>query len=636
MELAYALAVAAVAAVLAAILAALLVLRRISVPSGAGGDSDALIRLTEEVSALKDARSELERRLAVEEQKASRVAELEAALRERSAAADGLRDLKADAEKDAAAAREALEAAQAALAEMRSRIGELQGEARDRAVREDELTRGKADLESRLAAREEALARVEAATDDLRRRLVAALESADAARALGDELRRERADLEGQLAARAEALSRTEAVAADLRERLETERRSLTEARARIDAETKAHADLRIRHAALRETLDQERSQAAERLALMADAKERLTTEFKLLADEMLKRHGEAFAKQNREQVDSLLEPLRGRIVEFQQGLQASQTESAKERAALAEQIRTLGETSARMTQETLNLTRALKGKAQTQGAWGEMILSTILERSGLRNGEEYVTQESRTAEDGTRLRPDVVVRLPGGQSVVIDSKVSLTAFEAYVNAEADHDRVSHLTRHVTSVRTHVRSLGGKGYHQVTEGVLDYVVMFVPIEGALAAALQEDPGLTGFAAEQGVAIATPSTLMAMLRTVANVWHVERRNRNADEIAERAGKLFDKFVGFVADMQQLGSRLDGAQKCWTDAMGKLQSGRGNLVRQVEMLREMGARTNKSLPSELLDGARVDLPRLAALAGADRTAADGLAAQTVAAS
>ena len=636
MELAYALAVAAVAAVLAAILAALLVLRRISVPSGAGGDSDALVRLTEEVSALKDARSELERRLAVEEQKASRVAELEAALRERSAAADGLRDLKADAEKDAAAAREALEAAQAALAEMRSRIGELQGEARDRAVREDELTRGKADLESRLAAREEALARVEAATDDLRRRLVAALESADAARALGDELRRERADLEGQLAARAEALSRTEAVAADLRERLETERRSLTEARARIDAETKAHADLRIRHAALRETLDQERSQAAERLALMADAKERLTTEFKLLADEMLKRHGEAFAKQNREQVDSLLEPLRGRIVEFQQGLQASQTESAKERAALAEQIRTLGETSARMTQETLNLTRALKGKAQTQGAWGEMILSTILERSGLRNGEEYVTQESRTAEDGTRLRPDVVVRLPGGQSVVIDSKVSLTAFEAYVNAEADHDRVSHLTRHVTSVRTHVRSLGGKGYHQVTEGVLDYVVMFVPIEGALAAALQEDPGLTGFAAEQGVAIATPATLMAMLRTVANVWHVERRNRNADEIAERAGKLFDKFVGFVADMQQLGSRLDGAQKCWSDAMGKLHSGRGNLVRQVEMLREMGARTSKSLPPELLDGARINLPRLAALAGGEEEAADGPAAEVVAAS
>lgn len=629
MELAYSLAVAAIAAVLAAILAVLLVLRRISTPSGAGAGPEALSRLTEEVSALKDARAELERRLAAEEQKALRVAELEAALRERSAAADGLRDLKADAEKDAATAREALEAAQTALAEMRARIGELQDEARDRASREDALIHAKAELESRLAARTEALSRTESIVTELRERLETERRSLTEAQARIDLLRGERAELE---TAAAEARARL----AEKSEHGEALRRRLEEAEALRDAEARAHADLRIRHAALRETLDQERSQAEERLALMADAKERLTAEFKLLADEMLKRHGETFARQNREQVDSLLEPLRRRIVEFQQGLQASQTETAKERAALAEQIRTLGETSARMTQETLNLTRALKGKAQTQGAWGEMILSTILERSGLRNGEEYVTQESRTAEDGTRLRPDVVVRLPGGQSVVIDSKVSLTAFEAYVNAEADHDRAAHLTRHVLSVRTHVRSLGGKGYHQVADGVLDYVVMFVPIEGALAAALQEDPGLTGFAAEQGVAIATPSTLMAMLRTVANVWHVERRNRNADEIAERAGKLFDKFVGFVADMQQLGSRLDGAQKCWSDAMGKLHSGRGNLVRQVEMLREMGARTSKSLPPELLDGARINLPRLAALAGGEEEAADGPAAEVVAAS
>jgi DNA recombination protein RmuC len=330
-----------------------------------------------------------------------------------------------------------------------------------------------------------------------------------------------------------------------------------------------------------------------------------MSKEFKVLAEEVMKNHGDTFSKQNREQITGLLTPLRDKLTEFQQGLQNAHTESAKERATLAEQIRNLTTESSKMTSETHNLTQALKGKTQTQGAWGEMILATILERSGLREGEEYVTQESHSLEDGARLRPDVVVNLPGGQRIVVDSKVSLTAFEAFVSADNDATRAVQMKSHVNSLRTHIKSLGSKEYHALTGDGLDYVIMFVPIEGALAVALQEEPGLTAFAAENNVAIATPSTLMIALRTVANVWRVERRNRNAETIAKRAGLLYDKFAGFVSDMDGLGDRLRKASESYDAAMGKLSTGRGNLLVQVEQLKEMGAKTSKSLPKPSMD-------------------------------
>ena len=260
---------------------------------------------------------------------------------------------------------------------------------------------------------------------------------------------------------------------------------------------------------------------------------------------------------------------------------------------------------SAQMTLETSNLTRALKGETQTQGAWGEMILSSLLERSGLREGEEYVAQENNADEDGNRLRPDVVVNLPGGQRIVIDSKVSLVAFHACVNADSDEVRAEQLARHLASVRTHIRTLASKEYHSAVGSQLDFVVMFMPIEGALATALQADPELTAFAVQNNVAIATPTTLMIALRTVANVWNVERRNRNAENIAIRAGKIYDKLVGFLEDMGALGARLNQARNSFDEAMGKLSHGKGNLVQQVENLKSLGARTNKNLPPNLLD-------------------------------
>ena len=360
-------------------------------------------------------------------------------------------------------------------------------------------------------------------------------------------------------------------------------------------------AEIRV----LGERLQLERDQAGEKLELLKEAKERLTLEFKVLADSVLKEHGEAFSKQNREQIGTILTPLKESLSTFQQGLAAAHTESTRERATLAEQIRRLTEESSKMTAETGNLTRALKGKSQMQGAWGEMVLKTILERSGLREGEEFVTQQSHSAEDGSRFRPDVIVNLPNGQKIIVDAKVSLTAFQDYVNAEDETERGAHLVRHAQSLRGHIKDLARKEYHQLDGASVDYVIMFVPIEGALAAALLDDPALTAAALDSSVTIATPTTLMIALRTVANVWQVERRNRNADAIADRAGKLYEKFAGFLSDMGQLGDRLTSAQKSYGNAMNKLQSGPGNVVRQIEQLKELGARTSKSLSVASVD-------------------------------
>jgi DNA recombination protein RmuC len=356
--------------------------------------------------------------------------------------------------------------------------------------------------------------------------------------------------------------------------------------------------------ATLREALSQERRQADEKLALLADARAKMTQEFRVLADEVMRGHSQQFGEQNREQIGALLNPVREKLSEYQQGLQAAQLETARERATLAEQIRALSEASAAMTSETTNLTRALRGQVQLQGAWGEMVLATVLQRAGLREGEEYEAQKSVAGETGQRLRPDVVVNLPGGQRIVVDAKVSLLAFESHVNAEAEEQRARHLEAHVMSMRAHIRGLGEKRYPAAIGGGLDYVIMFVPIEGALAAAVQASPDLTALAAERNVAIATPTTLLIALRTVANVWQVDRRQKNAEEIARRAGGLYDKFVGFLEDLGNVGSRLDQARDAYDKAFGKLSTGKGNLVRQVEQLRELGASASKAIPPTLL--------------------------------
>jgi DNA recombination protein RmuC len=439
---------------------------------------------------------------------------------------------------------------------------------------------------------------LETLVEDIRGRLAASEHTSGQTVDRLDTAINEKSELQSEIA-------RTTAVLAEKLDAVDKLTEQLGRATETLAVAQKEAGNLRSRLAALDETLEQERKQASEKLALLAEARERMTQEFRVLANDVMNLHGETFSKQNKEQIDTILGPLREKLGEFQQGLQTSHDESVKERATLVEQIRQLSENSEKITMEASSLARALRGEAQTQGAWGEMILSSILERSGLREGEEYVTQQSHATEDGQRLRPDVLVNLPGGHRIVIDSKVSLAAFDAHVNAGSDTERSAELNHHVASIRTHIKSLARKEYHSATDSQIDYVIMFIPIEGALAAALQAEPNLTAFAVENNVAIATPTTLMIALRTVANVWQVERRNRNAESIALRAGRIYDKLVGFLEDMGSLGSRLNQARLCYDQAMGKLSSGRGNLVQQVDQLKSLGARTSKTLPANMID-------------------------------
>ena len=403
----------------------------------------------------------------------------------------------------------------------------------------------------------------------------------------------------GLAAGRALWHSKSSALALDI-ERLRAERNGF-----RRDAER-----LKIENTRLETTLEKDREAHEEKLALLVAAEERLKMQFQTVATEILKGQSTTFTKQNKDQLGTLLNPLGERIREFQQTLQTAHTETKTERGILKEQIKNLTLASADMMTETGNLTRALKGDTQAQGAWGEMILETILEKSGLRAGEEYEPQTSHTDDQGNRLRPDFLVKLPGEQRIVIDSKVSLKAYEAFTSAEDEDERSANLRAHMQSLRTHIKGLGEKNYQIAVNSHLDYVIMFVPIEGALAAALQQDPELIGYAIEQNVQIATPNILITVLRTIANVWQVERRNRNADEIAKRAGGLYDKFVGFAGDMDALGGRLDQAQVSYDAALNKLSIGRGNIVRQIEQLKDMGAKTSKSMPEDLLEDAAQD--------------------------
>jgi DNA recombination protein RmuC len=544
-----------------------------------------------ELTSLREEKADLQRRLAVAEERSSRLGEVERTL-------EALNAAKNSAEKQLATACEALARVEISLSETKTRLMQTEKSRDESLSRLEAVKTEKSKLEETLAARSEAINRMETTAEELRGRLKNATEAHEETLARLEAVAGEKSELASLLAQHAARLqSKSESL-----DQLSGQLDQAVAARVAAERET---SELRSRVATIEEALGQERKQAEEKLALLTEARERMAQEFKVLAADVMKSHGETFSKQNKEQIDVILGPLREKLGEFQAGLQTAHSESAKERATLAEQIRQLSEKSARMTLETTNLTRALKGESQTQGAWGEMILESILERSGLREGEEYVIQQSHVTEDGRRLRSDAIVNLPDGRKIVIDSKLSLVAFEEYVNTETEEDRAAHLKRHVASIRAHIRTLSGKNYHSAAGSELDYVILFIPIEGALAAALQETPTLTAEAVEANVAIATPTTLMIALRTASNVWQVERRNRNADEIALRAGKIYDKLAGFVEDMTELGNRLGQARTSYEASLAKLSTGRGNLISQVEQLKKLGAKTNKALSARFVN-------------------------------
>lgn len=355
-------------------------------------------------------------------------------------------------------------------------------------------------------------------------------------------------------------------------------------------------------------SLNAERRQAAENLAILNSAREELSNQFKVLANEILEDKSRRFAEQNQANLNQLLEPLKVKITEFQGKVQEVYVQEGKDRSALAEQVKQLMALNNQLSADAHNLTRALKGQAKAQGNWGELILERVLEASGLRKGHEYDVQESHTRADGSRAQPDVVVHLPEDKHLIVDAKVSLTAYEQYANAETELQRDAAVKRHLESVRNHIRELSEKNYQQLY-GLksLDFVLMFIPVEPAFMLAISYDSELWQDAWKKNVLLVSPSTLLFVVRTVAHLWRQEQQNRNAQEIASRGAELYDKLVGFVEDLDKLGDRLDQARDVYDKAYGKLTGGRGNVIRQAEMLKGLGVKPVKQLPQNLIDAA-----------------------------
>jgi DNA recombination protein RmuC len=338
-------------------------------------------------------------------------------------------------------------------------------------------------------------------------------------------------------------------------------------------------------------------------------AREIMRQEFKATAGEVLKAQGETFKAQNTEQLGHLLTPLKIELDTFRKSLGEAQLKNVEQHGSLKEQIERLSQQSNLIATDAQNLTRALKGDVRMQGAWGEMVVDTILQRLGFQEGVEYSTQESFVDGEGRR-RTDYIINLPQGERLIIDSKVSLVDFEAYANADDEIARDAALKRHAASLRAHVKTLASKDYQARVGTRLDFVIMFVPIEAALGAALKRHETLCLEALDSKVAIATPTTLTTQLKTVAAMWRRERINAGAEKIAKRAGALYDKFAGFVEDLEEIGKRLDQTQSAYDKAFSKMKTGNGNLLAQVEKLRALGATASKALPQALLEEAGVD--------------------------
>jgi len=373
-----------------------------------------------------------------------------------------------------------------------------------------------------------------------------------------------------------------------------------------------ARSECQIELARLTERLDGEKRQGAEKIALLHEAREQLSNQFKALAADILEEKAKRFTEQNQTNISQLLEPLKVKLTEFKGKVEEVYFQEGKERSALAEQVRQLMALNRQLSDDAHNLTLALKGSNKVQGNWGEMILEKILESSGLRKGLEYDLQDSHTRADGSRLQPDVVIHLPGEKHLVIDAKVSLVAYEDYVNA-AELQRDAALKRHLDSVKGHIKALSEKNYQDI-HGVkaLAFGIKFIPPEPAFMLASANDSALWQDAWKRNILLVSPSTLLFVLRTVAHLWRQEQQNRNAQEIARRGAELYDKLVGFVDDLKTLGARLSQAQKSYEDACGKFYNGKGNVIRQAEMLKELGIKPGKSLPAELIDGREEGVP------------------------
>ncbi|WP_227319200.1 DNA recombination protein RmuC [Cedecea davisae] len=380
-----------------------------------------------------------------------------------------------------------------------------------------------------------------------------------------------------------------------------------SEVRAQMEINSGQEADIRE----LTTLLEQTRLNAEDKHRQMLNSEQRLNEQFENLANRIFEQSGRKVEEQNRQSLNVLLSPLREQLDGFRRQVQESFGQEARERHTLTHEIRNLQQLNAQMAQEALNLTKALKGDNKTQGNWGEVVLTRVLEASGLREGHEYQTQVNIQLENNSRMQPDVIVRLPQGKDVVIDAKMTLVAYERYFNGEDELTRESALNEHIAAVRNHIRLLGRKDYQQLP-GLrsLDYVLMFIPVEPAFLLAIDRQPELISEALKNNIMLVSPTTLLVALRTIANLWRYEHQSRNAQQIAERAGRLYDKMRLFVDDMSAIGQSLDKAQDNYRQAMKKLSSGRGNILVQADAFRGLGVEVKREINPEWVDKARQD--------------------------
>ncbi len=377
------------------------------------------------------------------------------------------------------------------------------------------------------------------------------------------------------------------------------------EEKRQLQSEKEQYGNQIVRYQADLENLQRINSEQKEEVEKL---QEKFTKDFENLANKILDEKSTKFTEQNQKNIKQILSPLQEKIQLFEKKVEETQKENISIHSALKEQLLNLQNQNLKITQEAENLTKALKGDSKMQGNWGELVLERVLEKSGLEKDREYSVQQSFKREDGTRVLPDVIINLPDGKKMVVDSKVSLTDYERYTNAE-EEDRPRFLKDHINSLRKHVEQLSAKKYEDLYEMESpDFVLMFVPIEPAFAIAINEDNTIYTKAFEQNIVIVTPSTLLATLRTIDTMWSNEKQQKNAIEIARQAGALYDKFEGFVSDLTRVGKKMDEAKSEYRGAMNKLVEGRGNIVTSIERLKKMGAKAKKSIPEPILKRAQ----------------------------
>jgi DNA recombination protein RmuC len=401
--------------------------------------------------------------------------------------------------------------------------------------------------------------------------------------------------------------------------------KELSQIRAKLESAEEIHATLLVEHNTLKERqdsilednsryrtnnarllmkLESEERHAMSQKEMMLTHKKEIKDELEALAKKVFDGNSQKFAEFSKENLDNMIKPLQTQITEFKKQVADTYNTESQDRAVLKNEINSLKELNKKISKDAINLTNALKGDSKQQGVWGEMVLENVLEASGLRKGFEFEREVSLRTDENEILRPDVVVHLPDNRDVIIDAKTSLVAYERFVNAGDDDARALHLTTHLNSIRAHVEGLSNKNYERLKEvNTLDFIFMFMPIEGALAVALEHDSSIYDNAFKNKILLVGPTTLLVAMRAVENVWKYERQNQNAQEIARRAGAMYDKFVGFSEDLMKISKQIDGIQGSFSAARNKLSDGKGNLVRQVEQLKELGAQTNKNIPKGL---------------------------------